>query len=77
MQLINTGFIINKFFVKAKAKNIAVIGVREHPAMKAPIPAKMYVLGACPVAISTQLPIISPIDPPKVCLLYTSPSPRD
>ena len=32
MQLINTGFIINKFFVKAKAKNIAVIGVREHPA---------------------------------------------
>ena len=50
MQLINTGFIINKFFVKAKAKNIAVIGVREHPATKAPIPAKMYVLGACPVA---------------------------
>ena len=55
MQLINTGFIINKFFVKAKAKNIAVIGVREHPATKAPIPAKMYVLGACPVAISTPV----------------------
>ena len=43
MQLIKTGFIINKFFVNAKAKNIAVIGVREHPATKAPIPAKMYV----------------------------------
>ena len=41
IQLIKTGFIINKFFVKAKAKNIAVIGVREHPATKAPIPAKM------------------------------------
>ena len=68
MQLINTGFIINKFFVKAKAKNIAVIGVREHPATKAPIPAKIYVLGACPVAISTQLPIISPIEPPKVSI---------
>ena len=49
MQLINTGFIINKFFVKAKAKNIAVIGVREHPATKAPIPAKIYVLGACQI----------------------------
>ena len=68
MQLIKTGFIINKFFVNAKAKNIGVIGVREHPAMKAPIPAKMYVLGACPVALSTQLPMISPIDPPKVSI---------
>ena len=68
MQLIKTGFIINKFFVKAKARNIAVIGVREHPATKAPMPAKIYVLGACPVAISTQLPIISPIDPPKVSI---------
>jgi len=68
MQLINTGFIINKFFVKAKAKNIAVIGVREHPATKAPIPAKMVLLGACPVAISTQSPVISPIDPPQVSM---------
>ena len=68
MQLIKTGFMINKFFVKAKARNIAVIGVREHPATKAPMPAKIYVLGACPVAISTQLPIISPIAPPKVSI---------
>ena len=68
MQLIKTGFIMSKFFVNAKARNIAVIGVREHPATKAPIPAKIYVLGACPVAISTKLPIIRPIDPPNVSI---------
>ena len=45
MQLMRTGFIINKFFVNAKVKTL-VIGVLEQPATKAPIPAKIYVLGA-------------------------------
>ena len=68
MQLIKTGFMIKKFFVKAKTKNIAVIGIREHPATKAPNPAKIYVLGACPVVISPNNPIISPIASPKVSI---------
>ena len=36
---ISIGFKINRFLVKAKARNIAVIGVLEHAATNAPMPA--------------------------------------
>ena len=57
---------IRRFLVSAKARNIAVIGVREQPATKAPIPAKTKVVGICPVNVSTHRPQASPIAPPRV-----------
>ena len=41
MHDINIGFNINRSFVNANAKNIAVIGVLEQAKTNAPIPAKI------------------------------------
>ena len=45
MQVSKTGFSISRFFVGAKARNMAVIGVLVHAATNAPIPARVYVVG--------------------------------
>ena len=45
MQANKTGLSISKFFVGAKARNIADIGVLVQAATKAPIPATVYVVG--------------------------------
>ena len=63
MQLIRTGFSMIRFLVRANARNIAVIGVLEHPATNAPIPANMYVFGAFS---GIKLPTIKPVAPPKI-----------
>ena len=52
MHVIRRGLSMRRFFVSAKARNIAVIGVREQPATNAPIPANTIELGACPVIAS-------------------------
>ena len=54
-----------KFLVKANARNIAVIGVLEHPAIKAPIPANIYVFGAFS---GIKLPMIKPVAPPRISI---------
>ena len=65
IQLISTGFNIIKFFVRANARNIAVIGVLEHPATNAHIPANTYVFGAFS---GIKLPIIKPVAPPRISI---------
>ncbi len=73
MQVIRIGLRINRSFVSAKARNIAVIGVREQLATKPPIPAKMYVVGMCPVHISNNPPQPIPMAPPRVNIGKNSP----
>ena len=73
MQVIRIGLRINRSFVSAKARNIAVIGVREQLATKPPIPAKMYDVGTCPVHISNHPPQASPTAPPRVSIGKNSP----
>ena len=52
---------MRRFFVNANARNIAVIGVREHAEINAPIPANIYVLGTWPVINSIQFPEAKPM----------------
>ena len=65
IQLIRTGLSMIKFLVKANARNIAVMGVLEHPATNAPIPANIYVFGAFP---GIKLPMIKPVAPPRISI---------